>query len=80
MSKLRADVVRVTDTIMEFKVTRVEVGSEHGVGEGSLRWDGCLDMQVNMHFCAPDESTALEALVRQIYALGESLISEWEGG
>ena len=68
-----------TPTAVHFTATQTNVSPERVCAQGTLKWDGCLDVSFErLHFCGLEQAEELGELMRQIYALGPG-IEHWEG-
>lgn len=63
---------------VSFDVYDSDLQERYKVGEGNLKWDGCLDLSLGegtmLHFCDRDSVVEqLRLLVQAIYAMGSMM-------
>lgn len=66
------DSVSSTDTTNSLDMSEV-------MAEGSLKWDGCLNLKFNeyMHFCNKEDAIKLTKIIERLYDEGATRIEGW---
>lgn len=64
----------VTETTVEFEILD---SCSSDCGTGSVKWDGCSNWNLNIHFCGKDETIMFGKLMSELYVWASELLPEY---
>lgn len=78
---------RVNSHSIDFRIWELSMSNrpekqKDFLGEGALKWDGCIDFKIGsehsyVHLCGPEDTVFIKVLLDEVYKLGPKM-ETWE--